>query len=143
MPKPTRHQSREEVQRLRERWDREEEIPLFDTTLTSGINDTVQHLALREDGSARDPREERLHFDAIKQLTEEAQYIRKTMAEMITVTNLKASKRLVEKLQAEANARLDAKLSKSVENIFKLVTVIGAIVAILVSLIGVVIAFKH
>jgi len=140
MVKHSHHPSREEMKRLRERLDREEEeIPLkpFDTTLTSGINDTVRQLRiLREDGG--DPEEDRLQFDAIKQLTAESRMQREALAGIIDTLNMKASKRLM-------NVELEkytAKFDKRVDNIFKLVAALGAIIAALVSVIGIVIALR-
>jgi hypothetical protein len=144
MAKLSHHPSREEMKRLRERWDREdaEEVPLkpFETTLTEGLDDTVKQLRVMrdEDTVYPNPQAERLKFDAVERLTAEARYIRTAMAGVIETLNHKASKRLMAK-SLEDNV---TKIDKRIDNIFKLVTVLGSIVALIVTLFGIVIAVK-
>jgi hypothetical protein len=128
--KMARYPTSEEVQRLRERWDREdaEEIPLkpFDTTLTSGISDTVQHLMRMPADRRASVESNQLRFDALQQLTAEARFIRESLAKVIETLNHKASKRAVKKAVDEYTAKFD----KRVDNIFKLVTAIAAIFSV-------------
>ena len=133
MVKLARHPTSQEMLRLRKRWDREdaEEIPLkpFDTTLTSGIDDTVQHLRGLRGADRKSEESDELRFDAIQQLTAEARFMRKALAGVVETLNHKASKRVVAKT-------LDAysvKLEKRVDNIFKLVSAIAAIFGVVIA----------
>jgi len=136
MVKLARYPTSEEMQRLRARWEREdaEEIPLqpFDTTLTSGINDTVQHLRSLAPDRRASVESNQLRFDAIEQLTKEARFMRDALAGIVTTLNHKASKRAVSRELAAYTAKFD----KRVDNIFKLVGVIGAIVGALIAIKG-------
>jgi hypothetical protein len=142
--KLSHHPTREEMKRLRERWDREdaEEMPLkpFDVTLTEGLDDTVQHLRIMRDEDTQypNPAADRLRSDAIERLTTEARTLRKGLADVIETLNHKASKRLMAKSLEENSTKLD----KRIDNIFKLVTLFGSVVALLVTLVGIVIAVK-
>jgi len=134
MSKLSFHPTREELKRLRERWDREdaEEIPLkpFDITLTSGIDDTVKHLRiLRDEGSRSTAEDERLRFDAIERLTAEAHYLRTALAGVIETLNHKASKKLMAKTLGEYSTKFD----KRVDNIFKLISVVGVILGLIIA----------
>jgi hypothetical protein len=137
MVKLAHHPSRGEMRRLRERWDvedGEEEIPLkpFDTTLTSGINDTVQHLrTLRADERAS-AEGNQLRFDALEQLTKEARFLREALAGVVETLNRKASKRVIAKEFADYAAKLD----KRIDNIFKLVGALGVILGIIIAIKG-------
>lgn len=133
MVKLARHPTSEEYARLRERWDREdaEEIPLqpFDTTLTSGIDDTVQHLRRLPADRRASVEANQLRFDALEQLTKEARFMRDALAGIVETLNHKASKRSVKRSVDE----FAAKLEKRVDNIFKLVAAIAAIFGVLVA----------
>ena len=131
------HPAREQMRRLRERWDIEDaetEIPLtpFDTTLTSGINDTVQHLRTLRVEKQASAEANQLRFDAIDQLTAEARYLRTSLADVIETLNRKASKRVMTQTLDTYLARLD----KRVDNIFKLVGALGVILGVLVAVKG-------
>jgi hypothetical protein len=134
--KLTHHPSREEMARLRERWDREdaEEIPLkpFETTLTSGIEDTVQHLQRMPEHRRASVESNQLRFDAINQLTAEARYIRESLAKIVETLNHKASKRAVKRSVDEFTTKFD----KRVDNIFKLVSIVGVILGIIIAVVG-------
>jgi hypothetical protein len=130
------HPVREDMKRLRERWDREdsEDIPLkpFDTTLTSGISDTVQHLKLNRERKQASTEDERLHFDGIKQLTDEMRWLREELARIVETLNRKASKRTFK----EFSEALSAKTDKRVDNIFKLVAALGVVLGVLIAVKG-------
>lgn len=135
MVKLAHHPSREEMKRLRARWDLEDqaEIPLlpFDSTLTA-LDDTVQHLRiLRKDKHAQ-AEAERESDKAIEALTSELKVLREALAGVITTLNHKASKRLMT-TTLEAYA---AKLDKRVDKIFALVGALGVIFGVLVVIKG-------
>jgi hypothetical protein len=130
MVKITRFPTSHEVQRLRERWDMEDgDLKPFDTTLTSGIDDTVSHLRSLPYDRRASVESNQLRFDALEQLTAEARFMRKSLADIVTALNHKASKRSVKRGIDE----FAAKLEKRVDNIFKLVGTIAAIFGIVIA----------
>ena len=136
MVKLAYHPAREEMKRLRERWDREdaEEIPLkpFDTTLTSGIDDTVQHLKIIGDRRHANTEDDRLRFDGFRQLTEEVRWLREEMARIVETLNRKASKGTLHKGLGDFSAKID----KRVDNIFKLIAALGVVLGVLIAIKG-------
>lgn len=133
MVKLAYHPAREDMRRLRERWDREDaaDIPLkdFDTTLTSGLDDTVRHLkAIREDTHAT-VEADRLRSQAIDQLAVETRAVRVELAKVVETLNRKASKGQLHRSFEEFTTKLD----KRVDNIFKLVAALGAILGVLIA----------
>jgi ribosomal protein S17E len=134
MVKLSHHPSREEMKRLRERWDLEDgEIPLlpFDKTLTE-VDDTVQHLRILRQDKHLQAEAERASDKAIDQLNAESKLLREAIAGIITTLNHKASKRVL----SESLEKYQAKLDKRIDNIFKLVGALGVIFGILVVIKG-------
>jgi hypothetical protein len=119
---------------LRERWDREdaEDIPLkdFDTTLTSGLDATLNQLV---DFKARaGPAVEREHLrdQAATELRSEIIKLREAHAKVVETLNVKASKSALRKFETE----LTVKVEKRLDNIFKLIGALGVILGVLIAI---------
>jgi hypothetical protein len=136
MVKLSHHPTREEMKRLRERWDREDEddIPLkpFDTTLTSGIDDTVRHLKSIRERSHADNEEARVQSDGIARLTTEVHEVNEELARIVETLNRKASKGQLNKGLGDFSLKFD----KRVDNIFKLIAALGVVLGILITVKG-------
>jgi hypothetical protein len=130
MVRLSHHPSVDEARRIRERWEREEaDLKPFDTTLTSGIDDTVRDLRALPYDRRASVESNQLRFDAVDQLTQEARFMRKALADIVTALNHKASKRSVKRAGDEYTAKLD----KRIDNIFKLVAAIATIFGIVIA----------
>lgn len=128
---PTRH----ELARLRERWNREdqEDVPLqdFDTTLTSGIDDTISHLKIIGNGYASDVEQNNLNLKAFEELRGESKQLREALAGIVTTLNRKASKSALARFEKNFAAKSD----KRIDNLFKLVTFLGVVIGAIVALV--------
>jgi hypothetical protein len=123
---------RELQRRLREQEQSPSEIPLlpdFANTLTSGIDDTVQHLKIIQDHSIPNAEADILKHTAVKQLTDEVRTLRGELAQVIATVNMKASKGQLKEFAAGLTARVD----KRVENLFKVVGVMGVAIGLLIA----------
>jgi hypothetical protein len=130
------HPAREDLRRLRERWDAEDagDLPLqdFDTTLTSGLDDTVRHLqAMRQDKHCS-IEAARLCSVGVDQLATEVRDVRNELASMVVTLNRKASKGQLHRSFEE----FSAKLEKRVDNIFKMIAALGVVLGILITIKG-------
>lgn len=134
MVKLAHHPTREEMKRLRARWDAEDgdDIPLkpFDTTLTPALDDTIQHLRIVRESTGRSVEADNLRSEAIKQLADEVRQARAEIGKIVETLNRKASKGQLAHGLTEIAARLD----KRVDNIFKLVAALGVILGVLIAI---------
>lgn len=125
--------NREELKRLRERWEREDadDAPLkdFDTTLTSGLDGTINQLVKFSHRSSKSVESDGLRDRAVQELTDEVKSLRKSLAEVVATLNTKASKGQLRGFEKD----LAAKIDKRVDNLFKLLaaglTVVGVLIA--------------
>jgi len=131
--KPFRFSSGE-MRAMRERWDREDgdDVPLkdFDTTLTSTIDGTINQMVKFKGKSVLSVERDNLHDQAVQELRAEIVALRQAHAATVTTLNLKASKQGFIRFEAALTARID----KRVDNIFKLVGVLGAILGVLIAI---------
>jgi hypothetical protein len=135
MAKLNRFPTSREMQSMRERWDREdagEDVPLkdFDTTLTSTIDGTINQLVGFIGRPAPSVERDTLQADALKELRGEIVALRVAHAATVTTLNLKASKQAFIRFEAA----LAAKVDKRIDNIFKAVGVVGAILGVLIAI---------
>lgn len=130
------HPAREEMRRLRARWDLEdaEEIALkpYDTTLTNGLDDTLQHLRVIREDTHSSVEADKLRTQAIDQLTALVHKQGTELASIVTTLNRKASKGQLHK----SLELISTKLEKRVDNIFRLIAVLGVVFGILVAIKG-------
>ena len=125
--------TREELSRLRERWQREDEsdAPLrdFDTTLTSGIEGTINQMVRFSQRSNKAVEADALRDRAVQQLVDEVKSLRASLSQVVQTTNTKASKGQMRTCEKDLTARMD----KRIDNLFKLLaaglTVVGALIA--------------
>lgn len=123
----------EELRRLRARWDREdaEDIPLkpFDTTLTSGLDATLNQLVDFKARSGPSVERDQLRDQAATELRAEIVALRRVHAETVTTLNLKASKSALGRFEKD----LAAKVDKRLDNIFKLIGALGVVLGVLIA----------
>jgi len=123
-----------EMKRLRERWDHEDaqDIPLkdFDTTLATGIDETLNQLVKFRGRAQPSVERDRLHDQAATELRAEIVKLREAHAEVVTTLNLKASKAALRKWETEAAAKID----KRIDNIFKLIGALGVVLGVFIAL---------
>jgi hypothetical protein len=125
-----------ELRRLRERWDREDaqDIPLkdFETTLASGIDDTVRHLKAFTQFAQPTVEQENLKLKALEELTAEIKSLREAHSLTVETLNRKAGKALLRDFEKTLTAKLDKRL----DNLFKLVGFLGVAIGVLVAIKG-------
>lgn len=127
---------RGELKRLAERNLLEEnEVELFpdySTTLASGVDDTVRNLRVLREHARPEEEEIRTRDLAIEQLTEEVRTLREELARVVESLKTKASKGAL-KRQDEA---LTNNWNKKVDNLFKLVGLIGTVLGLAIIIRG-------
>jgi hypothetical protein len=125
----------EEMRRLRARWDQEDgdDIPLkdFDTTLTSGIEGTINQIGVfvARSNTAKSVEAENSKLDALRQLSADLARANEAIATLTTTMNHKASKASLRRFETE----ITAKHARSVDNLFKLVAVVGTVIGIIIA----------
>lgn len=134
MVKLSRFPTSTEMRTLRERWDREdsEDIPLkdFDTTLTSGLDATLNQLVGFKARSGPNVERDHLRDRCATELRAEIVELRRVHAETVTTLNLKASKATLRKFETDLTARVEKRL----DNIFKLIGALGVILGVLIAI---------
>jgi hypothetical protein len=125
--------SRNELARLRERWRQEDQddVPLkdFDTTLTSGIEGTINQLGLFQARAGKSVEAENTRLEALRQLTAEVQRQGAVIAQLVQSLNHKASKSALRAAEKD----LAAKHVRAVDNLMKVAALIGAILGALIA----------
>lgn len=121
-----------ELKRRREQHlddDTRDDLPLlpFDETMTSGIDDTVRTLSLGHKGPHWETNQ--LYLQAISQLRTELSEVKGELSRHATSINLKQSKAANAKALAEFTQKWDRKM----DNLFKLVGLVGLVVSALIA----------
>jgi hypothetical protein len=126
---PDRH----ELARMRERWEREDrdDVPLkdFETTQVEAIEGTINQLGIFAQRSGRTVEARNTELEAFRQLTAEVKRQGIVIAQLVEKLNQKAAKSTVRQIGAD----LAAKHVRAVDNLFKLVAVIGTIIGALIA----------
>ena len=107
-------------------------FPDYATTLASGIDDTLRNLKVIREFTYSGEEDRRLNDQALSQLRTEIQTLRDEHAKFLTTLKNKASKGQLE----EFKKSLTELWTKKVDNLFKLVGVIGTAIGILVAIKG-------
>jgi len=126
---PDRH----ELARLRERWAREDkdDIPLrdFETTQVEAIEGTINQLGIFAQRSSKTVEARNTELEAFRQLTAEVKRQGIVIAQLVEKLNQKAAKSALRSVETA----LTAKHVRAVDNLFKLVAVIGTIIGALIA----------
>ena len=118
---------------MRERWEREDkaDVPLrdFETTQVEAIEGTINQLGIFAQRSGRTVEERQTEIDAFRQLTAESKRQGIVIAQLVEKLNQKAAKSALRALETA----LTAKHVRAVDNLWKLVAVIGTILGALIA----------
>ena len=110
-------------------------FPDFDQTIAGRnkeLDDTVRNLRIIREHSTSNEDEQRYQFKAIADLTESAKEQAAMIQRVVTALKTKSSKQAL----ADFETNLTAKIEKRLDNIFKLVSVLGVIFALILAVIG-------
>jgi hypothetical protein len=84
--------------------------PAFDTTLTSGLGETVRNLKTLRHRALGDEEANRWQLKAFEDLQQEVMNLRKTVGELVTIINRKASLMAQKKFEAALAERVDKRI---------------------------------